>query len=74
MYCMESKDSSDMVDERLAQLHIANNLLFRAKFDLFLSTFSTVKSEENRVIKPRFIKRSELFEILKKVTKLKQLI
>ena len=53
---------------------IANNLLFRAKFDLFLSTFSTFKSEENRVIKPLLIKQIEMLKTFKKVTKLKQLI
>ena len=71
---MESKDTSAKVDDKLAQLHIANNLLFRAKFDLFLSTFSTVKSEENRLIKPLLIKQIKVLKNFRKVTKLKQLI
>ena len=63
-----------MVSQMLAESRLAYKPLTKAELGRILLDFSTVKDAENPLAEPRFIKRSELFEILRKVTKLKQLI
>ena len=58
----------------LAESRLAYKPLTKAELGRFLIDFSTVKEAENPLAEPRFIKRSELFENFRKVTKLKQLI